>query len=158
VSQAKRALDNPALEATFAKCRLNLEERARHADKYQMHKDLLRLRREEPALVPRDERAGWYDGANLGPHAFLLRYFAERPADERLLLINLAADKILSPFAEPLAAPPQGLQWAVRWSSEDVIYGGAGTPVLHANAHWKLQGESALWLAPEKLAPPKEAD
>ena len=43
-----------------------------------MHKDLLRLRREEPALVPRDKR--WFDGAVLSEQAFLLRYFGEKDA------------------------------------------------------------------------------
>jgi hypothetical protein len=38
----------------------------------------------------------------------------------------------------------------VRWSSEDLAYGGLGTPPLIMHKDWKMLGESALWLAPKK--------
>jgi maltooligosyltrehalose trehalohydrolase len=113
-----------------------------------MHKDLIRLRREEPALAPRDQR--WFEGTVLGERAFLLRYFGQSESDDRLLLVNLGTDKVICPMPEPLLAPPPGCEWAIRWSSEDVAYGGLGTPALLMHNHWKLLGKSALWLAPEK--------
>jgi maltooligosyltrehalose trehalohydrolase len=145
---AQSAVDDPALLATFERCKLDLSERDRNAPTYRLHKDLLRLRREEPALVPRDR--AWFDGAVLSEQALVIRYFADEPRDERVLLINLAPDLRLSPLPEPLLAPPRDMRWTVRWSSEDIRYGGCGTPALVTDANWRLLGEAALWLAPEK--------
>jgi maltooligosyltrehalose trehalohydrolase len=139
----------PAADETMERCKLDFAERQKHAAVYQMHKDLLRLRREEPALRPRDER--WYDGAVFCDHAFCLRYFGETPAEDRLLLINLGTDWSLSPNPEPLLAPPADRQWAVAWSSEDPQYGGSGTPAFRADENWEAIGESALWLRPEEV-------
>jgi maltooligosyltrehalose trehalohydrolase len=144
---SQAVIDDPASEATFRKCILNLAQRQANEPAYRLHKDLLALRREEPALKPKDHR--WYDGAALTEEAFLLRYFADREADERLLLVNLGTDRGLGLLPQPLLAAPRGMRWAVRWSSEDIAYGGCGTPVLTTDENWKLLGESALWLAPE---------
>jgi len=145
--ESQAAIDDPAKEETFRKCRLDFSERRKNEPIYRMHKDLLRLRREEPALVPRDKP--WFDGAVLNEHAFLLRYSGEKPADDRLLLINLGTERRIDPQPEPLLAAPLGMKWAVRWSSEELAYGGSGTPDLDLLGDWKLLGEAALWLAPE---------
>jgi hypothetical protein len=42
------------------------------------------------------------------------------------------------------------MRWTLRWSSEDICYGGCGTPALLTDSNWRLLGEAALWLAPEK--------
>ena len=109
-----------------------------------------RLRRGEPALKPRDRR--WFDGTVLSEQAFLLRYYGPTDRDDRLLLVNLGADERLCPLLEPLLAPPQGTRWAIRWSSEEIVYGGSGTPALVMHENWKLLGEAALWLIPEERA------
>jgi maltooligosyltrehalose trehalohydrolase len=146
--ESQAAIDDPASEETFNKCRLNFSERQKHAAIYRLHKDLIRLRKTDPALAPRDQR--WFDGTVLGDEAFLLRYFADDEHEDRLLLVNLGADRIFCPLPEPLLAPPTGCEWAVRWSSEDSAYGGLGTPPLIMHDDWKMLGESALWLAPER--------
>ncbi len=114
-----------------------------------MHRDLLRLRHDELALKPRNER--WYDGAALGEQAFFLRYFGPADADDRLLIINLGPDHEPHRLPVPLLAPPDEMQWAVRWSSEDIEYGGAGTPELAMDQRWRILGEAALWLAPARV-------
>jgi maltooligosyltrehalose trehalohydrolase len=139
----------PASAETFERCKLNLEERRTNAPLYQLHKDLLRLRRTETALQPRDEP--WYDGAVLAEDALALRYFGEAEEDERLLLVNLGRDHLLSPLPEPLLAPPGGRRWSIAWSSEEPLYGGSGAPELKVDATWRLMGESALWLRTEKV-------
>jgi len=149
--EAQAAIDDPAKEETFRRCRLDFTERRKNEPIYRMHKDLLRLRREEPALVPRDKP--WFDGAVLNEQAFLLRYFGERPADNRLLLINLGAERRFDPQPEPLLAAPEGMRWVVRWSSEDMAYGGSGTPELELLGNWNLLGEAAIWLGPEEEGP-----
>jgi maltooligosyltrehalose trehalohydrolase len=145
---AQAIIAPPADERTFTRCKLKLEERQLHAETYQMHKDLLRLRREEPALQPRDHR--WYDGAVLGTSDFVLRYFGDRDEDDRLLMVCLGRDCPLTPAPEPLLAPPSGCQWTIAWSSEDPRYGGSGTPPLVTDESWRLLGESAIWLRPER--------
>jgi maltooligosyltrehalose trehalohydrolase len=150
VEASQAAIDDPAKESTFQRCRLDLTERNKNEPAYRLHKDLLRLRREEPALRPRDKR--WFDGTVVSDQAFLLRYYGETERDDRLLLVNLGADQRLSPLPEPLLAPPLGTRWAIRWSSEDIAYGGSGTPPLVMHENWKLLGEAALWLFPEERA------
>ncbi len=153
---AQAIIDEPSKIETFERCRLDLAEREKHAPIYQMHKDLLRLRREEPVLYRHDELAGaarekgWFDGAVLNEAAFLLRYFSAKPNDERLLIVNLGTAHHFCPLAEPLLAAPAAMRWSVGWSSEDVRYGGLGTPELTMDEDWKLNGEMALWLVPEK--------
>jgi maltooligosyltrehalose trehalohydrolase len=130
--------------ATFERCKLDFAERQTHAREYNLHKDLLKLRREDPAF--RAQRPRGVDGAVLGPHSFVLRYFVDGMND-RLLVVNFGRDQHLSPAPEPLLAPPEGLRWRVLWSSEDPRYGGDGTPPLETDDGWHLPGESAVVLA-----------
>ena len=111
-----------------------------------MHRDLLRLRREDTAFA--NPRNGGVDGAVLGPEAFALRFFAGN-GDDRLLLINLGVDLALTSVPEPLLAPPEGRRWVIKWSSENPIYGGSGTPELKTDANWVLSGQLAIVLAPD---------
>jgi maltooligosyltrehalose trehalohydrolase len=146
-AESQAVIDDPSKSETFERCRLDLTERTKNEAIYRLHKDLLRLRREETALRPRDERR--YDGAVFNERAFMLRYFGESERESRILLVNLGPDHHYCPLSEPLLAPPEGMRWTIHWSSEDVRYGGLGTPELVMHEDWKLLGESALWLAPE---------
>ena len=83
-------LDDPADPATFARCVLDLNERQLHAGAYALHRDLLRLRRQDAAF--RSPRAHGVDGAVLSPHAFVLRFFTDHHRDDRLLIVNLGGD------------------------------------------------------------------
>ena len=60
-------------------------------------------------------------GRSSAPEALLLRFFADEPADERLLLVNLGGDLPVASVPDPLFAPPAGTDWHVVWSSEDPI-------------------------------------
>lgn len=145
---SQAAIADPADETTFRRSCLDPSERERNEPIYRLHKDLLRLRQSEPALQPRDER--WYDGAVVGGGKLIaLRYFATDEREDRLLLVNLGTDVPLSPLAEPLLAAALGMRWTIRWSSEDLIYGGCGTPDLVPAGDWRPLGEAALWLAME---------
>jgi len=138
-------LPDPAGPETFARSKLDLGERARHAAVYDMHRDLLRLRREDAVFS--EQRAGALDGAVLGDEAFVLRFFGA-DGDDRLLVVNLGVDLRLSPAPEPLLAPPEGMVWEVLWSSEDPRYGGMGTAPLESEEGWRLPGHAAVALAP----------
>ena len=81
-------LVDPAALETFMQSKLDLAERQRHAGMYALHRDLLRLRREEPVF--RVQNRGGMDGAVLAPEAFVLRFFGTHH-DDRLLVVNLGA-------------------------------------------------------------------
>src|SRR5207244_891523 len=119
-----------------------------HAEAYNLHRDLLKLRREDPVF--RAQRAHRLDGAVLGPQAFVLRFFGGH-GDDRLLLVNLGRDLHLKPSPEPLLAPPEDRCWGILWSTEHPRYGGCGTPGLHDSENLRLPGEAALVFIPRPI-------
>jgi maltooligosyltrehalose trehalohydrolase len=137
------ALADPGDPATFARTKLDWEERERNRATWEMHRELLRLRREDETIAGHER----VDGAVLGPRAWVLRYFSRR-GDDRLLLVNLDAELYLRAAPEPLLAPPEGGGWRVLWSSEAPAYGGGGTPALETKANWIIPGNAAVLLAP----------
>lgn len=155
-------LVDPGAEDTFLRSKIDHPERDKpfHREIFALHKDLLRLRREDPAFR-RVAQRGEVDGAVLGHDAFVLRFFAAPGSGEaqvagsadRLLLINLGIDLSLDPAPEPLLAPPCGFRWHVLWSSEDPKYGGSGTASPDTELEgWHLTGRCALVLAARPAA------
>jgi maltooligosyltrehalose trehalohydrolase len=144
----RRCQLDPGDPATFECCKLDFSERERHAPIYQLHKDLLRLRREDPVF--RTHRP--VEGAVLGDQAFVLRFFGG-DAGERLLLINLGPDLVLDIAPEPLLAPPQNRLWSPFWTSEDFKYGGCGAPHPDGPDCWSLPAESAIVMGPDGVNP-----
>jgi maltooligosyltrehalose trehalohydrolase len=145
LEETKACIPDPADPRTFERCKLDLAERDKHAEVYALHRDLLRLRHDDPVF--RAPRPRGVDGAVLGPQAFVLRFFAADGAD-RLLIVNLGRDLHLDPAPEPLLAPPAGKRWQILWTSEAVRYGGGGTPEPDTDENWRLAGEAAVVLAP----------
>jgi len=141
--EAQAALCDPASEAAFDRSKLDEAERARNGATLALHRDLLRLRREEPF---RSQGSGGIAGAVLTPAAFALRFSAARGGD-RLLIVNLGPGGDLSPAAEPLLAPPGLGEWELQWSSERPEYGGRGvvSPV-DKEGRWSLPAASASLL------------
>ncbi|MDP9002105.1 MAG: DUF3459 domain-containing protein, partial [Myxococcota bacterium] len=138
-------LDDPAEPGTFAKCKLDWGEHRQGGPALAMHRDLFALRRQDRTLRAQGEHG--VDGAVLAPTAFVIRLFGERDIDDRLLVVNLGVDLTLVQVPEPLLAPPRRTRWSVLWSSEDVRYGGEGTPPLETDEGWHLIGEAAVLLA-----------
>jgi maltooligosyltrehalose trehalohydrolase len=139
-------LPDPVDPATLTACKLDGAERARHGEASAFHRDLLRLRREDPVF--RAQGRHGIDGAVLGPQALVLRFFGER-GDDRLLLLNLGADLRLDPAPEPLLAPPHGRSWRLLWSSADARYGGCGIPTVEGPEGWYLPGHATVVLGAE---------
>src|SRR5262249_29676124 len=123
IAATPEQLPDPSDPKTFEQCKLDFRERHSNQAVYNLHKDLLRLRRE--TAVFSGQRRG-IEGAVLGMHAFVIRFVANRPEDERLLVVNLGGDFYRRSLAEPLVAPPRGCDWALMFSSEDPRYGGSG--------------------------------
>ena len=137
--EAVAAIPDPRDLSVFARCKLDHEERVRGAATLALHRDLLRLRRDDPVF--RAQRAP--AGAVLTESAFVLR-FAGPQGDDRLLVVNLGADRDLTPAAEPLLCAPERGAWELLWSSERPEYGGSGaySPV-DREGRWRLPGDSA---------------
>jgi len=144
--EMQKRFADPCDPATFERCKLDHSERESHRAIYDLHRDLLRLRREEPVFGA--QKRGVVDGAVLSPEAFVLRFFDEA-GDDRLLIVNLGVDLHLNPAPEPLLAPPGESGWTVLWSSEDPKYGGIGTPLLDTDDNWRIPGNAAVVLKTE---------
>ncbi len=134
---------DPGDPETFQRSKLDFSERERHAPIYRLHKDLLRLRHQDPVFGVNSA----VEGAVLAEQAFVLRFFGQ-DGDDRLLLINLGPDLRLDIAPEPLLAPPLGRLWTTQWSSEDPSYGGRGSPPPEGPDNWRLPAESAMALMP----------
>jgi maltooligosyltrehalose trehalohydrolase len=139
-------IDDPSDSWTFVRCKLDWSERQKHREALDLHRDLLRIRREDPVIRSRAPRS--LDGAVITDAAFVLRFFGEN-GDDRLLVVNLGARLHADPLAEPLVAPPHARAWKTVLSSDSPKYGGWGTPPLETVGDgWWIPAECAVLLAP----------
>jgi maltooligosyltrehalose trehalohydrolase len=143
--EVQRTLPVPARRETFERCKLNLAERETERPFYDLHRDLIRLRREDSRFEK--QIPGGVDGAVFGERSFVLRYF-DGENDERLLIVNLGPAQTFIPGPEPLLAPPFGFEWEMLWSSDDERYGGAGATSPCSEEGWSLPGEATVALRP----------
>jgi maltooligosyltrehalose trehalohydrolase len=141
--EAWKALPAPDNPEVFARCKLDFAEREANRQLYDLHIDLLKLRREDSRF--RQQTRDSIDGAVLGTTNFVLRYFSKEE-DDRLLLINFGDRQALHPASEPLLAPPPGCRWETLWTSESPRYGGANGIVTASQKQWSLPAESAVAL------------
>jgi maltooligosyltrehalose trehalohydrolase len=136
-------LQDPADRAAFESSKL--DPRTGSAETLALHRDLLRLRRDDPVFAAQG-RSG-IDGAVLSDRAFAVRWFDAR--GDRLLIVNLGLRQRLDAAPEPLLAPPAGTAWQTLWSSEEPRYGGSGTPdLVDGEGVWTLLPHAAVALAP----------
>jgi len=138
----------PSDDETFLKSKLNFEDRKNNEWVYQMHKDLIKIRKGTNAF--RRQRNHDADGAVLSDEAFVIRFFDDEEED-KLLIVNLGVDLHYNPAPEPLLAPPVGKTWGILWSSESPEYGGLGTAPLDTEENWRIPGHAAVVLTPEKV-------
>jgi maltooligosyltrehalose trehalohydrolase len=143
--EALTTLPAPDDPEVFVRCKLDFSEREKNRQLYDLHIDLLKLRRED--LRFRQQISGGIDGVVLGTTSFVLRYFSKAD-DDRLLLVNFGERQVLHPASEPLLAPPLGCTWETLWTSESFRYGGAGSPITATPEQWILPGEAAVALRP----------
>ncbi|HYP78766.1 MAG TPA: malto-oligosyltrehalose trehalohydrolase [Steroidobacteraceae bacterium] len=142
-ADGEEALDDPGAEDTFRRSTLDWTECSQGNPALRLHRDLLALRRDDPAI--RGQGADGFDGAVLGEKAFLLRWF--HPQGDRLLVVNLGTDIRGCSLPEPLLAPPAGHSWSPVWSSEHARYGGSGIVDPDPAHGWMLPGQCAILLA-----------
>ena len=142
-------MPDPADPETFLRSKLDWGEAEKHAGILALHRDLLALRRSDPAFS--QDTARRVDGAVIGDAALVMRYFTEE-AGHRLVLLNLGRDLQMSVMAEPLLAPPRGQRWVLKWSSEHPDYDGAGRRPVEPEKFWILPGDCAVVLTSEVLS------
>jgi maltooligosyltrehalose trehalohydrolase len=140
-------LDDPGHEETFLRSKLDLSERAKNAGIYELHRDLIKMRKQDPAFSK--PRAGGVDGAVLGQEAFVLRFFGGN-GEDRLLIVNLGAELNLDPAPEPLLAPLEGSRWKMKWCSESPRYGGCGMRPLKDPGCWIVTAHCAVVMESDK--------
>ena len=141
---AQARVPDPADDETFNRCKLDFAERAQHQPIYDLHKDLLRLRREDPVIAQQDRQR--IDGAVLSDRAFVLRWFDAEHGD-RLLIVNFGEEAEIHPAPEPLLAPPLDRDWQLLWSSDEPHYGGFGAVSPYSDRGWRVSGETATLLS-----------
>lgn len=146
--ETRRQLAVPSDPKTFERSKLEFSDREKHAQAYAMHRDLLKLRREDALF--RAQRKGGVDGAVLNATSFVLRYFAtDGSCEDRLLIVNFGRAVHLNPAPEPLLAPPLNKSWETLWSSESPRYGGPGLVTLDTeDDNWMIPAEAAVVLYP----------
>ena len=154
--ETQKLLPDPFDPKLVESYHLDFSERETNSEIYELHCDLIRLRRDDSRF--REQIPGSVDGAVLGPASFVLRFFARNSGD-RLLVVNLGRQLKLEPAPEPLLAPLSGFEWERVWSSELPKYGGPGEVTVVTQDNWILPAEAtvALRLVPE-TAPRKKPE
>lgn len=129
-------------------CNLEHDLSAEQQRAWNMHRDLLALRRRDfgDAVVPPA-------GATLSDQVLALRHAGHVATNDRLLVVNLGPDLNLAGIAEPLLAAPEGCQWAVLWSSEARQYGGSGIAACTPPDRIIATGHAATVFHPIDLTP-----
>jgi maltooligosyltrehalose trehalohydrolase len=147
--EGRSSLPDPASHSTLERSRLDWSERERHREWYDLHRDLLRLRRDEPAFA--SQRTDLIEVVALGSDCLALRYFDESAVgnSDRLLLVNFGRQLHYWPCPQPALAPPSGQHWEILWSTESVKYGGISTPPVETDTGWHIPAEAAVVLAAE---------
>ncbi len=141
--RAQASLPDPADPQTFARSKLDPEDRIRHRATLDLYRDLLRIRKSDP-LFARQARED-IEGAVLSDRALVLRWI-DAAIGDRLLLINLGEQLDLRPAPEPLLAPPAAAKWQMLWSSDEPRYGGPGALCPCEGEGWRIPAESAYLL------------
>jgi len=142
----KACMADPGDVTTFERCKLDWSERDRNEEVVNLHKDLLRLRREDPVF--RAQKPRGVDGAVISDEALVLRFFGEA-GDDRLLFVNLGIELAWIPAPEPLVAAPEGTRWEKLWSTESPRYGGCGAAAVETDEGFHIPGHAAVVVAPK---------
>lgn len=116
---------DPAKQETFQYCKLEWNQRddLYHQHQLNFFRALLQLRKKESLFCNAEK----IDGALLNPHLLLVRYFGE-DGDDRMIICNVGTDTTITSCSEPLFAPPASKTWTRIFSSQEIDFGGIGTP------------------------------
>jgi maltooligosyltrehalose trehalohydrolase len=139
----RRETPNPCATVTQRLCRLDLAERVRHRPTYDLHIDLLKLRREDPVF--RLQSVERLETAALSPKCLAVRFEGEAGA-ARLVIANFGSDLPLAVLPPPFCTPQEGSIWQTMWHSNAQRYGGPGPEPLETKSGWLLPAEATVVL------------
>ncbi|HJT45945.1 MAG TPA: malto-oligosyltrehalose trehalohydrolase [Chthoniobacterales bacterium] len=142
--EVQERLPVPSHRSTFEGSKLDWDDRKRNPQLWALHRDLIHLRHNDVRF--RELKSHGVDGAVLGTDSFVLRYFADAPHEERLLVVNLGGLQSFTPAPEPLLAPPDRHEWQTMWTSEGAKYGGLGQRAIVHERGWTLFAEETVAL------------
>jgi maltooligosyltrehalose trehalohydrolase len=146
--EMQTAVPDPGDVDAFMRCKLRDEERTADTHLRRLHRDLLRLRREDAVLRDLGTARVRVESAAPTSTLLLLRYLAD--AGDRLLVVNLA-DEYHCPMNDALFAPPPQQRWSQAWSSEQLQYGGGGAVIVCDVDPWILPAATAVLLAADAV-------
>ena len=149
--ETKERIAVPHKRETFERCKIDWAERERNVELHLLHRDLIRLRKEDSCLRLPNRRL---DGAVLDACSFVIRFFGDEN-DDRLILVNFGRRHNFTPAPEPLLAPPPGCQWELLWTTEWPRYGGFGAVEVDFDRQWLLPAESTFVLRPRRRTGPR---
>ena len=118
---ATQSIPDPEALSTFARSRLNWEERnlQPHAGILALYRDLINLRRTEPACKEKLNASLQTD--SLGENMLALK----READDKFSLLVVACLKgqgKITLGTQSITRPPKEKQWRLLWTTEDTPY------------------------------------
>ena len=151
-AETQAILPVPHHPETFEHSRLDWNQRTHNRALVDLHRDLIRLRRDDSRL--RQQIPGKVDGAVLRTECFVLRFFGNN-RDDRLLLVNFGGRCVVNPAPEPLLAPPADYEWELLWTSDSVRYGGPGRVEIDPEVKWLAPAQAALLLRPRRRTKPR---
>jgi maltooligosyltrehalose trehalohydrolase len=136
--------------ATFHSSKLRWEERTQPpcANALRLYRELLRLRRELPALQRRDRAA--FEVTPIRERALALRREGARPEDTALLIVNLSGKLVYPLHEHETTRPPGNAPWQLQLDTEDAAYGGR-SDTRFEGARIEMTGSGALLLVPASL-------
>jgi maltooligosyltrehalose trehalohydrolase len=139
----RKLLPRPGDEMIFRGCKLSDAERSADSPAVRLHRDLLRLRREDPVLAQVGTSDVRIESAAPTAAILLIRYISQD--GHRLLVLNLGTDHV-SAMNDALFAPLPGTHWSVQWFSEHPDYGGGGAVPFVGPGRWLIRGHAAMLL------------
>jgi len=115
---------DPQAESTFQASKLKWEEaeKGQHAATLKLYRELLRLRRELPALRTREHDS--FEAEQVGENAIALRYTTPSSEDDLLLVVNLGGDVRLALDDKDVTRAPDGRRWELVLSTNEPRYRG----------------------------------
>lgn len=120
----RELIPDPQDEATFSRSRLAFGERERHAGLYRLHRELLRLRRQDPVFSTQDRRrTGTTAPTN---RCVVLHRWDESGSNERLVVANFGPAFTASVAELPLLSRLAAAGWRLILSTSARRLGGDG--------------------------------
>ncbi|MBI2388250.1 MAG: malto-oligosyltrehalose trehalohydrolase [Deltaproteobacteria bacterium] len=141
----RSAIPDPQAPDTFARSKLDWSDSLRSPGKeiLALHRALLQLRREEPAMAATNRVD--YDVAALGRDLLAVRRRPRRLGEPLLFVVGLRAGGTVDLAAHAPTAPPEGRDWHIEIDTESPTYGG-DSPARLAGATLTLASAGAVVL------------